>query len=85
MNQKERARLLIDKILEDPLNADHQDELKELLGEAQNKPPQGQADGSIDSDLWYILGGITTAGHAFRDRLRNALEMYEQGKAKQSR
>lgn len=39
--------------------------LDEILGKAQNGPPNGEADGSIDADRWARLSELSRAATAF--------------------
>lgn len=44
--------------------------LREIVEDAQNGPPDGAADGSIDEALWNELKSIVTAG----ERMITAIE-----------
>ena len=52
-NQKERALQALDCY---DIN-----DLEQVIGEAQNRPPQGDADGSISEELWRALRDFVQA------------------------
>lgn len=74
MDQKLRADLLR-KSLASRLHAELRrdlDDLDELVGEAQNSPPQGLADGTIPEDRWYTLRDIVKTGRELLRLLEKA-------------
>lgn len=58
MNQRDRAM--------NALYRSNLDLLRDIVGEAQNQPPLGCADGSIPEELWYILRDAEKAGREFK-------------------
>lgn len=60
--QGERATMIarnLTHILPDLTSA--RDELRDLLGESQNAPPKGAADGTIDADRWARMNVVSGA------------------------
>lgn len=50
------------------------DRLDTVVGEAQNAPPEGCADGSIDPQTWAALARVVVAGHAYVRALAEAAQ-----------
>lgn len=61
LTQRDRARLAYARLLVAPLDKEAVDELRRALGEAQNPPPEGVADGSLDELTWATLQRSLTA------------------------
>ena len=43
-----------------------------VVGRAQNRPPLGEADGSIDEKTWYIFQDLVRAAETFVANLERA-------------
>lgn len=50
-------------------------ELEQLLDRAQNAPPQGDADGSIDEPVWVALRELVESAKRYRAALRDVLDI----------
>lgn len=61
MTQKQRLRAAIDALYRDPRDALALADAHEVLAEAQNRPPEGGADGSIGNRLWARRGTLVRA------------------------
>lgn len=58
MTQLERAKQAVGRLTKNLEDDEAMADLEEVLGEAQNSPPQGAADGSIEPEVWNALGGL---------------------------
>jgi len=60
MNQFERANAAVLQVFRGDLKATEKSlaDLQHVLAEAQNPPPEGQADGSISAGVWGQLKGL---------------------------
>lgn len=58
MSQKDEAMRLIGDLCGDACNERKLRELRDVLGAAQNGPPDGTSDGSINEEFWYKLRAI---------------------------
>lgn len=82
--QRERAYVIINTLKANfkELSA-IQDELRVIMGEAQNPPPEGAADGSIDTTVWKQLQGTERALSALLTSLlfhgKSESEVYWEG------
>jgi len=72
MTQRTRAENIITK-RELPPEKD-MDDLQDIVGEAQNGPPQGSADGSINENAWYALRDHVDAVRSARRLRKTFLE-----------
>lgn len=71
MSQRKRAEQILEK-----LRLPTDDELRALdlaLGDAQNQPPLGEADGSINEQAWYALRDAIEA----LQKIRPAIETFK--------
>ena len=66
MTQKQR--------LIDAMCADNIEEVELILGEAQNRPPLGEADGSISEPLWTAFRDWLQARRSLDLALKQVLE-----------
>jgi hypothetical protein len=71
MRQRETAVDLL-SYFEDSINWKVLDRLEEVLGDAQNGPPDGAADGSIDEATWMALRVVVESAKALRHCLGKA-------------
>ena len=49
--------------------------LGRIVDTAQNRPPQGESDGTIDETLWYALRDLCESARAFRDKKTSVAQM----------
>jgi hypothetical protein len=72
--QMGRAALLLKHFESRRIYEEQIDQLDAVLGEAQNQPPLGTADGSISARRWTRLRALMVAARAFNDALTRAVE-----------
>lgn len=60
-------------------------QLDTLLDEAQNEPPHGKNDGSLDESTWTALRDLLTCAARYRDALQDALSATQPRKRGQRR
>ncbi len=72
--QLEEAKQCVQCLIKDPLDRLALKMLEDTIVAAQNPPPQGAADGSIEEEDWFILRDTATA---FR-KLQQCLQAFDQ-------
>lgn len=66
MTQRHAALEAVKALKADPLNVELVSDLERVVGEAQNRPPQGLSDGSIPAEMWTHLRDLVRRLHAVR-------------------
>lgn len=66
MNQLERAKEIVILLCTQPLSITPLRDLQKIIDEAQNPPPQGGADGSINPFTWDLLKKISQSVQTFQ-------------------
>lgn len=73
MTQKERALDILDPLPTLGTVEAIADILEEIVGEAQNEPPDGGSDGSITEEEWYIFRDTARALRTLQSQLEKFL------------
>ena len=71
--QMGRAVLLVYSLREEGVDSSTLSQLEEILGEAQNVPPEGKSDGSISEARWNRFRDLTVSARAYDADLERAL------------
>lgn len=77
MNQWERAHDTIEMlqgVSRDPSR--HLERLQGVVGDAQNQPPLGVADGSVNENSWYVLRDLAEAARKYTAVLADARRLF---------
>lgn len=74
MNQREQAKALVRNMGILHNRSGTEVLLRDLVGEAQNGPPHGGADGSLDEPSWTALRDLCNALDALEGALSHARE-----------
>ncbi len=83
--QLERAALLVRQLAEIPGLATTAEALTEIVAEAQNRPPEGAADGTIHEPLWIYLRAVAKSLNNFNTDIERALVEIEIGEVRARR
>jgi hypothetical protein len=82
VNQHNRAVMLI-AVIGDVLP--EIEELGRVIDEAQNEPPLGGADGSMDEDTWRKMVAVINSGTTLRHALAEARKIQRKPEKKKAR
>lgn len=72
LTQKVRAAQCVAQMLTNKLAGRN---LSDIIADAQNRPPEGEADGSISEDLWNALKKLHKAHVDFADAMDEVRDM----------